>query len=112
MKKTREKIVLRNGVKLKNRYIMAPMTNKMSFCDGEVTQNEIDYYGLRSTEVAAVITAAAYINDEAKGWEGELSISQDKMISSLSKLSSRIQKQGAKSIIQLFHAGRMTNILF
>ncbi|AKU79451.1 NADH-dependent flavin oxidoreductase [Spiroplasma turonicum] len=94
---------------LKNRFVMAPMTNMMSFCDGEVTDNEINYYSLRSKEVGMVITAAAYINKEAKTWEGQLSISEDSMINSLSLLSESIKINGSKAILQIFHGGRMSN---
>ncbi|MFV0559669.1 MAG: NADH-dependent flavin oxidoreductase, partial [Enterococcus sp.] len=44
-----------------------------------------------------------------KGWPGELSIAHDEMIPRLSELSKAIQDNGAKAIVQIFHAGRMTN---
>lgn len=105
----KESFTLRNGLSLKNRVVMAPMTTRLSFQDGDVTKDELDYYGLRSGEVGAVITAAANVQDIGKGWEGELSVASDDHIPSLSSLSNAIQKNGTKAIIQLFHAGRMTN---
>jgi len=81
----------------------------MSFYDGVVTQDELKYYSLRSGEVGAVITAAANVQDGGKGWEGELSIASDKFIPSLSRLASTIKRNGTKAILQLFHAGRMTD---
>ncbi|MFJ8513262.1 NADH-dependent flavin oxidoreductase [Lysinibacillus xylanilyticus] len=97
------------GLTLKNRVIMSPMTTKMSFYDGVVTQDELKYYSLRSGEVGAVITAAANVQDGGKGWEGELSVASDKFIPSLSQLASTIKRNGTKAILQLFHAGRMTD---
>ncbi|MCY9549988.1 NADH-dependent flavin oxidoreductase [Lysinibacillus xylanilyticus] len=85
------------------------MTTKMSFYDGVVTQDELKYYSLRSGEVGAVITAAANVQDGGKGWEGELSVASDKFIPSLSRLASTIKRNGTKAILQLFHAGRMTD---
>lgn len=100
---------LKNGLTLKNRILMAPMTTRMSFFDGDVTKDELAYYALRSGEVGAVITAAANVSDLGKGWEGELSVENDVHIPSLTSLSNVIQINQTKAIIQLFHAGRMTN---
>lgn len=102
-------ITFRRGLTLKNRVIMSPMTTKMSFYDGVVTQDELKYYSLRSGEVGAVITAATNVQDGGKGWEGELSVASDKFIPSLSRLASTIKRNGTKAILQLFHAGRMTD---
>lgn len=102
-------LTFRRGLTLKNRVIMSPMTTKMSFYDGVVTQDELNYYSLRSGEVGAVITAAANVQDGGKGWEGELSVASDKFIPSLSQLASTIKRNGTKAILQLFHAGRMTD---
>lgn len=101
--------IFKSGVTLKNRIVMAPMTVKLSFFNGDVTKDELEYYRLRSGEVGAIITAAANVSPLGKGWEGELSIESDEHINSLSKLSNAIQINDSKAIIQLFHAGRMTN---
>lgn len=98
-----------NGVTLKNRFVMAPMTTKMSFYDGVITQDELNYYHLRSKEAGAIITAAANVSDNGKGWEGELGVSHDHHIPGLAKLASTIQTNGTKAILQLYHGGRMTN---
>lgn len=105
-KKTYE---FKTGLTLKNRTMMAPMTNRMSFHNGDLTKNEFDYYALRTGEVGAVITAAANVQANGKGWEGEFSVAHDDHLPSLTSLASTIQKNGTKAIIQLFHAGRMTN---
>lgn len=69
----------------------------------------MEYYSLRTGEVGAIITAAANVQDNEKGWEGELSVASDQFIPSLSRLSSTIKRNGTKAILQLFHAGRMTD---
>ena len=102
-------LTLRNGVTLKNRTMLAPMTTRMSFHDGDVTKDELEYYALRSGELGAVITAAANVQDIGKGWEGELSVASDKHIPSLTSLSNAIKINGTKAILQVFHGGRMTN---
>ncbi|MFJ1628064.1 NADH-dependent flavin oxidoreductase [Marinilactibacillus psychrotolerans] len=102
-------IKLKSGVTLKNRAIMAPMTNMMSFFDGTITENELQYYSLRSGEVGAVITAASNVQEIGQGWEGELGVYDDKHIKGLSNLAAAIKKSGTKAILQIFHGGRMTN---
>jgi len=97
------------GKELKNRLVLAPMTTKQSFFDGAVTSDEIQYYAQRADGVAAIIVGAANVQADGKGWHGELSIENDGMIPGLTKLATAIQEKGAKAIIQLFHAGRMTH---
>lgn len=102
-------LTLSSGVILPNRIMMAPMTTTQSFYNGVVTQDEITYYAERSKGVGAVITGAANVENIGKGWQGELGIFHDKIIPRLEELALAIQKQGAKAIVQIFHAGRMTN---
>ena len=104
-----EPLTLKCGVTLKNKLIMAPMTTKMSYFDGVITTDELNYYALRSGEVGAVITAAANVQEIGKGWEGELGVYSDIHLDGLSKLASTIKKKGTKAILQIFHAGRMTD---
>ncbi|MFC4403073.1 NADH-dependent flavin oxidoreductase [Gracilibacillus xinjiangensis] len=98
---------LPNGVTLKNRIIMAPMTNFSSNDDGTVSEAEVNYYSRRSHGVSMVITACTYVTPDGKGFPGEFGADNDAMIPSLKKLADGIKKQGAKAILQIFHGGRM-----
>ncbi|OJG82031.1 hypothetical protein RV10_GL001895 [Enterococcus pallens] len=109
MTKLIEPLTFKRGLVLKNRVFMAPMTTKMSFYDGVVTQDEIEYYSMRAGEIGAVITGAANVQEDGKGWEGELGVYDDKFIPGLAKLASGIKRNGTKAILQIFHGGRMTN---
>ncbi|MEI5993607.1 NADH-dependent flavin oxidoreductase [Candidatus Enterococcus mansonii] len=109
MDKLESGITFKRGLHLKNRLVVAPMTTKMSFFDGVVTNDEIAHYELRSGEVGAVITAAANVHESGKGWEGELGVYDDRFIPGLSKLAAAIKKNHTKAILQIFHAGRMTD---
>lgn len=97
------------GLTFKNRIVIAPMTNMMSFHDGVVTTDELAYYGLRTGEVGAFITAAANVSPSGKGWEGELGVYDDLQLTGLTELASTIKKNGTKAILQIFHGGRMSN---
>jgi 2,4-dienoyl-CoA reductase-like NADH-dependent reductase (Old Yellow Enzyme family) len=96
-----------NGVELKNRLVMAPMTNFSSNPDGTVTDAEVDYYARRSGGVSMVITACTYVTRNGKGFHGEFGGDTDEMIPSLKRVASAIKEQGAKAILQIFHGGRM-----
>jgi len=95
-----------NGFSLKNRIVMAPMTNFSSNPDGTVTDAEVNYYARRSSGVGLVITACTYVTANGKGFHGEFGGDRDELIPSLRKIASAIKGQGAKAILQIFHGGR------
>ncbi|OLS36333.1 NADH-dependent flavin oxidoreductase [Alkalihalophilus pseudofirmus] len=97
----------KRGVTLKNRVMMAPMTNFASDEEGKVTDEELAYYKVRSGGVGAVITAVAYVTRDGKGFQNEISADSEEMIPSLKRLADTIKGEGAKAILQIFHAGRM-----
>ncbi len=99
----------RNGVTLKNKIVMAPMTTMASFYNGMITKDELDYYAARSGGPGMIITAVANVSDSGKGFEGELSVADDQMIPGLRRLATTLKKDGAKAILQIFHAGRKSN---
>lgn len=98
-----------NGVALKNKIVMAPMTTMASFYNGMITKDELDYYAARSGGPGMIITAVANVSASGKGFEGELSAADDLMIPGLRRLATTIKKDGAKAILQIFHAGRKSN---
>jgi 2,4-dienoyl-CoA reductase-like NADH-dependent reductase (Old Yellow Enzyme family) len=102
-----EEITLRSGIQLKNRIIMAPMTNWSSHEDGTVSDAEINYYVRRSSGVGMVVTACTYVTRNGKGFAGEFGGDTDEMIPSLQRLASAIKGQGAKALLQIFHGGRL-----
>jgi 2,4-dienoyl-CoA reductase-like NADH-dependent reductase (Old Yellow Enzyme family) len=102
-----EELALKSGIQLKNRIIMAPMTNWSSHEDGTVSDAEINYYDRRSSGVGMVITACTYVTRNGKGFAGEFGGDSDEMIPSLRRLASTIKGQGAKALLQIFHGGRM-----
>ncbi|MFC0272842.1 NADH-dependent flavin oxidoreductase [Metabacillus herbersteinensis] len=94
------------GIQLKNRIVMAPMTNFSSNPDGIVSDEEVKYYERRSNGVGMVITACTYVTVNGKGFHGEFGGDRDEMIPSLRRLASAIKEKGAKAILQIFHGGR------
>ncbi|MFF5995778.1 NADH-dependent flavin oxidoreductase [Lysinibacillus sp. KU-BSD001] len=100
---------LRSGLTLKNRVLMAPMTISSSQANGDVTEEELMYYNRRARGVGTVITACASINELAPGFTHSIGAECDERIPSLTRLAQAIQAGGASAILQIFHAGRMSN---
>lgn len=101
-----DSLTLNNGITLKNRVVMAPMTNFSSNENGTVSEAEVSYYSRRSKGVGTVITACAYVTLDGKGFPGEFGADRDELIPSLRQLAEAIKGQGAKAILQIFHGGR------
>ncbi|WP_409305058.1 NADH-dependent flavin oxidoreductase [Peribacillus sp. SCS-155] len=102
-----EPFTFRSGMEIKNRILMAPMTNSSSNDNGEVTDEELEYYRVRSGGAGAVITACTYVTRDGKGFPGEFGADTDELIPSLRRLADTIKGEGAKAILQIFHGGRM-----
>jgi 2,4-dienoyl-CoA reductase-like NADH-dependent reductase (Old Yellow Enzyme family) len=85
------------------------MTTMASFYNGMITKDELDYYAARSGGPGMIITAVANVSNSGKGFEGELSVATDQMIPGLRRLATTLKKDGAKAILQIFHAGRKSN---
>ncbi|PZE20109.1 NADH-dependent flavin oxidoreductase [Paenibacillus xerothermodurans] len=102
-----EELTLRSGVQLKNRVVMAPMTNFASNDDGTVSDSEVQYYRRRANGVGTVITACTYVTRNGKGFAGEFAGHTDEIIPSLRRLATAIKEQGARAVLQIFHGGRM-----
>lgn len=104
-----QSFTFKNDMKIPNRIVMAPMTTTASFHDGHVTNDEINYYSRCAYDAGIIITGVANVSENGKAFEGELSITDDKFIPGLRNVSSAIQKIDSKEIIQIFHAGRISN---
>lgn len=101
-----ETFEFKNGIELKNRVVMAPMTNFSSNEDGTVSRPELDYYIRRSGGAGMVITACVYVSRGGKGFAGEFGADHDGLIPSLRELAEAIKGEGAKAVLQIFHGGR------
>ena len=91
---------------LRNRSVLAALTNKQSREDGTLTQDEIKWLERRAKDGFGIVTtAAAFIHPSGKSWIGELGVHSDDMLPGLENLSERIRLHGAVSLVQIFHGG-------
>ncbi|WP_110114735.1 NADH-dependent flavin oxidoreductase [Bacillus sp. CGMCC 1.16541] len=95
-----------NGIELKSRVVMAPMLTYSSHENGEVSQVDVDFYRERASGVAAIIVGPAYVLENGKIAKKQMGVHEDKVLRRLSELTHTIEKEGARSILQLSHGGR------
>ena len=74
MRSFHDTLTLPNGVVLKNRLAIAPLTVCLSDPHGYVTPQDVDYYASRTGEVVLYITGCSYIQPKGRGWLGEEAI--------------------------------------
>jgi len=103
-----DKFTFKNGVELKNKLAMSPMTTYSGNKDGNVSDQELTYYSERSKEVGMIITGTTFMQENGQGFENQFYAGNDDYIPSLERLSKTIKQHGAKAILQIFHAGRMS----
>lgn len=102
-----EPLTLPNGVELKNRIIMAPMTTCSGFYEGSVTSDLIEYYNARSGEIGTIIVECGFVDQKGLAFPGAIGLDSDDKIEGLAKIAQAIKEKGSKAIIQVYHGGRM-----
>ena len=99
-------IFKRTGHKVRNRSVLAAMTNKQSHEDGTISDDEIKWLVRRAKGGFGLITtAAANVSEDGKGWEGEIGIYSDKHVKRLSVLTNQVHNYNCLIFSQLFHGG-------
>ncbi|MDU0422777.1 NADH-dependent flavin oxidoreductase [Staphylococcus haemolyticus] len=100
-----ETVTLPNGVELKNRFVLAPLTHISSNDDGTISDVEVPYIEKRSKDVGLAINAASNVNDIGKAFPGQPSVAHDSDIEGLKRLAQAMKKNGAKALVQIHHGG-------
>lgn len=94
------------GVSMKNRFMLAPMTNTQSHEDGTLSDEEFNWLTLRAKgQFGLVMTCASHVQANGKGFPGQLGIFGEEHIAGHARLSQAIQKHGSLAVVQLHHAG-------
>lgn len=98
---------LQNGNSMKNRLMLAPMTNLQSHEDGRLSDEEFTWLTMRAKGgFGLTMTCAAHVHERGKTWSGQLGVFDDKHIEGLTRLAHGIKEFGSLAIVQLFHGGR------
>ena len=89
-----------HGPAWRNRLALAPLTNKQSNPDGTLSDTEINWLLARARNgFGMVMTAAAYVAQAGKAWNGQLGISDDAHLPGLERLAAGIRDAGADSYL-------------
>jgi 2,4-dienoyl-CoA reductase-like NADH-dependent reductase (Old Yellow Enzyme family) len=100
-----ESFTLKNGITLRNRVVMAPMTTWSSNDDYTISDEEVNYYKRRVNGVGLVITGCTHVQPNGIGFTNEFAAYDDQFIPSLRKLADAAKSGGAPALLQIFHAG-------
>jgi len=91
---------------MKNRFMLAPMTNTQSHEDGTLSDDEYNWLVMRAKGgFGLIMTCASHVQANGKGFPGQLGIFNDAQIAGHSKLAAAIKAAGSLELIQIFHAG-------
>lgn len=94
------------GASMKNRFMLAPMTNSQSHEDGRLSDDELHWLTMRAKgQFGIVMTCASHVQEIGKGFPGQLGIFSDIHIDGHKKLTANIKAEGSLAVIQLHHAG-------
>lgn len=94
-----------DGITLRNRIVMAPMTTWSGNEDGTVSEQELQYISHRAQEVGLVITGCTHVKENGIGFTNEFAAYDDRFIPGLTSLANAAKSGGAPAILQIFHAG-------
>jgi len=97
------------GFTLKNRIGVAPMTRMSSPGDSIPRQDVLDFLVRRAENGAAIVYTEAIVTDyeSAQGYPGQARLVTQRQIEAWKPVVEAIRKNGAVSIMQMFHCGRM-----
>lgn len=97
-------------LKLKNRFVVAPMGTNFGTKDGYITQQSIEYYKAKALGgYGLIIIEETAVDAGGSDNVNQIGLWEDGQIEGFKKLVDAIHENGAKVIVQLNHAGRETN---
>lgn len=101
-----ESLTLARGPALKNRFMLAPLTNLQSHADGRLSDDEYRWLTMRAEGgFGLTMTCAAHVQARGQGFPGQLGIFSDDHLEGLTRLASGIKAHGSVSSVQLHHGG-------
>jgi 2,4-dienoyl-CoA reductase-like NADH-dependent reductase (Old Yellow Enzyme family) len=96
----------KSGATMKNRFMLAPLTNCQSHEDGTLSDEEFHWLTMRATGgFAMTMTCAAHVQENGKGFPGQLGIFSDEQLPGHERLAGAIRAEGSLAIAQLHHGG-------
>ncbi|MCE9650378.1 MAG: NADH:flavin oxidoreductase [Parvibaculum sp.] len=101
-----EPLTLPRGPAMKNRFMLAPLTNLQSHPDGRLSDDEYRWLTMRAEGgFGLTMTCAAHVQARGQGFPGQLGVFGDEHLEGLTRLASGIKAHGSVASLQLHHAG-------
>ncbi|MFC0448538.1 FAD-dependent oxidoreductase [Rhodococcus jostii] len=95
------------GLRLRNRFVSAPMERNYCDVDGTMTDDYIAYLERRAAGGAALVfTEASYVRADGKGRIRQMGVDVDERIPGIAKMAAAIHAHGALVGVELNHGGR------
>lgn len=94
------------GPDMKNRFMLAPLTNTQSGEDGILSDEEFKWLSMRAEGgFGLTMTCAAHVQAIGQGFPGQLGVFSDDHLEGLMRLAQKINDSDSVSVCQLHHAG-------
>jgi len=94
------------GPAMKNRFMLAPLTNLQSHADGRLSDAEHHWLAMRAKGgFGSTMTCAAHVQAVGQGFPGQLGVFGEQHLAPLKPLAHTINSANSVSIVQLHHAG-------
>ena len=91
MKNLKDEIKFPCGLSMKNRFMLAPLTNTQSHEDGVLSDDEFNWLTMRARGgFGLTMSCASHVQAIGKGFPGQLGIFSDEHIDGLKKLRGRL----------------------
>jgi len=96
-------------VTLRNRLGVAPITRMSSVADSIPRQDVLDFLVRRAENGAAIVYSEAIVTDyeSAQGYPSQARLTTQRQLDAWARVTEKIRKAGAVSVMQMFHCGRM-----
>lgn len=99
------KFKLKNGVEIKNRMVLSPMTTCQSNPDGTVSDAESTWLKMAAEgDFGMVITCASHVSKEV-GFRNQIGVHSDAMLPRLTKLADSLKPYNCVKLVQISHGG-------
>ncbi len=97
--------VMINGMRLRNRIALPPITTNYGSPEGLVTDEIVQFYRERSKDVGLVIVEATAVRDDGRLVPGSLGLWEDGQVAGMTRIADSIKKLGAAAVVQINHGG-------
>lgn len=99
-------LTFNRGPDMKNRFMLAPLTNQQSHENGICSDDEYKWLTKRAEGgFGLTMTCAAHVQPEGKGFPGQLGVFSDEHLPGLTRLAQTIKSNDSLAIVQLYHGG-------